>query len=373
MCGHGRENRKLRRGKCSDSLAALFFGFELAAAGGDVDASALADGAGEACLLKDAVKGVGGGVGAFLTAVARGLIERDEIDVRIKPVEESGDLFGVLGCVIDSSDECPGEEDAPACLCIVAAAGGDELMQWPALIGWDECGAFLLRGGVKRDGEVVGPVFRCEAQDTWHDADGGDADLGGAEIDAAGVGDHGQRLHDGVVIVKRLAHAHEDEIAQSLATGSEGAARVMNLCDDFTGPQMPHKAHLARGTKNTAHGAAGLGADAGRVAPGVAHDDGLDLLAIRELEECFLSQSIAAGDVGGDTGRIEREGAVAKAGGQPALKRRREVGACPWVWDGAEVQCIPKGLRMRRAQSIRNERGSELVLGEVVKAGHGFL
>ena len=100
--------------------------------------------------------------------------------------------------------------------------------------------------------------------------------------------------------MQRLTHAHEHEVSQALTVLAQNAAGVMHLSNDLTRAQVADKTHLAGGAKDAAHGAACLGADAGGVTAGVAHDDGLDFLAVMQLEEVFARESIAAGRLGGD-------------------------------------------------------------------------
>ena len=80
--------------------------------------------------------------------------------------------------------------------------------------------------------------------------------------------------------MQRLAHAHEDHIAQALTLSGEKAPRQMHLSQDFTSAQMPHKAHLAGGAKHATHGAAHLGAHADGVALGIGHQHGFNFLAV---------------------------------------------------------------------------------------------
>src|SRR5204863_8343559 len=127
-------------------------------------------------------------------------------------------------------------------------AGGDEFVEWPAAANGHEGGASLLGRAVEAHGEVVGLVFLGEPEDAGDDADGADGDASGAEIEAAGGGDDGECGEDGVVIVKRFTHAHEDEIAQArLATGAEVALGVEYLRDDLAGAEVARETHLPGG------------------------------------------------------------------------------------------------------------------------------
>src|SRR5262249_20952190 len=102
------------------------FGAELAAAGGDVDAAALADGAGEAAGAEDALEFAGGGAGGGGAGEAVGGVEGNEVDVGVEAGEEGGDLLGVGGGVVGAGDEGPLEEDAALGFRAVEAASVDE-------------------------------------------------------------------------------------------------------------------------------------------------------------------------------------------------------------------------------------------------------
>ncbi len=193
---------------------------ELAAAGGDVDAAALADGAGEREFVgEDFLKTAGGVAARGGAVVAGGGVERDEVYLRGEAAEEVADGAGVVGGVVFAVDERPLVEDAAAGGLAVGAAGGDEFVEWPFAGGGDEGGAFLLGGSVEGDGEVEGAFFAGEAEDAGDDADGAERDAFGGEGEAAVVAQDVDRAHDGVVIVERLAHAHEDDVAEAFARG----------------------------------------------------------------------------------------------------------------------------------------------------------
>ena len=59
-------------------------------------------------------------------------------------------------------------------------------------------------------------LFFGESQDAGHDAHGADGDALGGEREAAGVTQDVDRVHHGVVIVERLAHAHEHDVSETV-------------------------------------------------------------------------------------------------------------------------------------------------------------
>jgi hypothetical protein len=70
---------------CSGFLMASFLRLKHAASGGDIDAAALAEGAGESCVAEDFLKLHAGGAGG--AGESAGGIERDEIDVGVDAFE----------------------------------------------------------------------------------------------------------------------------------------------------------------------------------------------------------------------------------------------------------------------------------------------
>jgi hypothetical protein len=80
---------------------------------------------------------------------------------------------------------------------------------------------------------------------------------------------------------------------------------VEDLGDDFSGAKVSHETHLTGCAKNAAHRAAGLGADANRVARVVTHQHRLNDLAIVEAQKKFAREAIAAEDFTIERGLIE--------------------------------------------------------------------
>ena len=130
---------------------------EHAASGGDIDAAALAKGAGESCLAEDFLKLHAGGAGG--AGESAGGVERNEIVVGVDALEEFGEACGRFGRIVFAGDEGPLEEDAFAGGAALVAAGVDERFQVPAFAGGDEGGAFFFGRSVETHCEAVGPIF----------------------------------------------------------------------------------------------------------------------------------------------------------------------------------------------------------------------
>jgi len=193
---------------------------ELAAAGGDIDAATLAHGAPDFELRrKDVLKHPRGLRGRGRARVSISRIERDQIHLRGQIAEEFADGPGVGRRVVFPLDERPLVEDAATRGFAVSAARGHEFVERPFFRGGDERGAFGLIGGVEGNGEMDRTVFSGEAEDAWHDAHGAEGDALGPEREAVGIAENIDRVHDRIVVMERLAHAHEDEVAETLGYG----------------------------------------------------------------------------------------------------------------------------------------------------------
>lgn len=345
----------------------------MAAAGGDVDAAALADGAGEREFVGEdfleTARGFGAGGGAV---VAGGGVERDEVHLRGEAAEEMTDGAGVVGGVVFAVDERPLVEDAAAGGFAVGAAGGDEFVERPLAGGGDEGGALGLRGGVQGDGEMERAFFAGEAEDAGDDADGAERDALGGEGEAAVVAQDVDGAHDGVVVVQRFAHAHEDDVAEAFAgggggrcgVGAEGAGDVGGLGDDFAGGEMAGVAHLAGGAENAAHGASDLARDAGGDAAGEAHENGFDAFGVGEGEEVFTREA-----VGGIGGGGDGEGADEGFGGEAVADAGGEVGHRVEGVDEIEVEVGPETGGVGRVKVALDQPRAEVGTGEIVEVG----
>src|SRR6478736_154262 len=104
---------------CAASVGAR----QLAAAGGDVDAAALAHGAGQAILGEDLLEAVGGLAVGRRPVVALRRVERDQVHLRRLAVQQATDGVGVVRLVILPGDQRPLVEYLPLLFRDVVAAG----------------------------------------------------------------------------------------------------------------------------------------------------------------------------------------------------------------------------------------------------------
>ena len=95
-------------------MSSALRGAQLATAGGDVDAAPLADGGGEAGVLKHALEGVDGLGGRGQAGVVFRGIERDEVDLRGDSAQQLSQAAGLIGRIVLSCDQRPLEKDPAA-------------------------------------------------------------------------------------------------------------------------------------------------------------------------------------------------------------------------------------------------------------------
>ena len=110
---------------------------------------------------------------------------------------------------------------------------------------------------MKRDRQVGHHRLGREAFERRQDADGRQGHPSRRYRHPVLVGQDPQRLHRVVVVVQRLAHAHQHDI-EALIEEAELADEHTDLADDFTGGQVAVDAHLAGQAEGAAHCAADL-------------------------------------------------------------------------------------------------------------------
>lgn len=124
-----------------------------------------------------------------------------------------------------------------------------------------------------------------ELADAVDDADGRERNVLGGETEDLGHGADGREHR--VVVVQRLAHAHEHHVADR-----RHAVRERELLEDLAAAQVGDDAHGARGAERAPHLAADLRRHAQRVAALVAHDHGLDRVPVLQAQQ-HLDRAVA--------------------------------------------------------------------------------
>ena len=274
--------------------------------------------------------------------------------------------MGVVRRVVPSLDQRPFEEDPAAEGGAEVAAGVHQLVQRPPAGCGDEKGALLLVRRVERDRQVDGARLVRHAAYARDDAHGAEGDPPGAEREAAGVAQDIHGPHHGVVVVQRLPHSHEHDVAEALGLPGreENARRADHLRDDLAGGQLAAEPHLAGGAEDAAHRAARLAADARGRPAREAHEHGLDPRAVGELQEELAREAVARG-------RLQADGKVSNAG--LGLEARAHAGRnLPQVAQRggeSEIKVPPKARRVVGAEPPRFHEGVQLGSGQPVEVG----
>lgn len=94
----------------------------------------------------------------------------------------------------------------------VLVAGSKELFDGKGFGGWDDLLSQGLSGRVEGEGKVEVWEFSGHFLYRVHNPDRGDGDLMVGEAEAFDICHSSNRVHDGIVILQGLAHAHEDHL-----------------------------------------------------------------------------------------------------------------------------------------------------------------
>ena len=151
-----------------------------------------------------------------------------------------------------------------------------------AVAGGNQPGAQLVSRSVEGDGQVPRAMLVGQPPDALGYAAGGDRHLSGAQTQALRRTDRLQGKVEMIEVVQRLAHAHDNDVADTttvLAAGDD------YLVDDFRRTQVADKTLPASGAEDATNRAADLGADAGSRPPRGANQDAFNGVAVVELEQ----------------------------------------------------------------------------------------
>ena len=138
-------------------------------------------------------------------------------------------------------------------------------------------------------------AFLGQAIHAGHHARGRDRDAPARQAVAVVVDHQACRRDHRIQVEHRLAHAHEDDVADRARTAAHGAVLVRaqrlvrepELADDFSGAQVAVEALLARRTERAIERAAGLAGHAQRAAPVFGNEHRLDRIRAVHLEQPF--------------------------------------------------------------------------------------
>ena len=119
----------------------------------------------------------------------------------------------MLRTVVKVFDERVLKGDNPTCFLKIRAAGRDQFRQGPAPVHRHQLAAQVVVRRVQRDRQLELDALFGQTPDARHNAAGAERDMTRADVDAFLVVENTQGAQDVIVIIKRLPHAHDDNVA----------------------------------------------------------------------------------------------------------------------------------------------------------------
>jgi len=162
----------------------------------------------------------------------------------------------------------------------------DDVINRIDVVDLHDAASDVIVGCMETDRQVHLARFLGEGVDLRDDAGGADGDVSGSDLQTMRIIDDVDEPHRLVVVVEGFADAHDDDMADPL---TDDFLNGEDLLDHLAGRQVALFLLQAGGTEGTADVAAQLRGDADAVAIVVAHQNGLDDVAVIELQQELLS------------------------------------------------------------------------------------
>src|SRR5258706_11169044 len=152
----------------------------------------------------------------------------------------------------------------------VVLARRNEFMKGILPIDRHRSAAQFVGRGMQRDCQVHLQGFLAEFSYSWNKSHGRDGHMASPQVEALGAVEDAQRLQHIAIVMQRFAHAHQNDVGNvtdgwaawescsSPRGGPQFTRKEEDLVDNFTRAEVTVKAHLSRGAKSTAIGAACL-------------------------------------------------------------------------------------------------------------------
>ena len=202
-------------------------------------------------------------------------IDGDEVHHGVASLDEIGQTLDLLGRVVDARHQRPLDLGGVSRLIGVVERSLEEGLDGNVLRVGEKLPAQRVVRGVEAERERGTHGERGQAIEEPVVAHGRDHDV--LVRESAHVAEELHRLADGVEVVARFAHAHQDDLPD-VAAHPPGLAV---LRDDLGARELAHEATLARHAEDAPDGAAHLSRDAQSL-PGQQHR--LDALAVLKPE-----------------------------------------------------------------------------------------
>ena len=242
-----------------------------------------ADGHAEAALLQQIVKAQHPFPGAGAKAGIRGVIG-DEVERTGPAGEQAAQLQGLIVAVVHSRQHGVFEDHLLPGAPGVIPGRFQHAGQIEATRHRHQLPPQLVVGRVQADAEIVGSGPLGEAADTVGQAAGGDGDVPRPHIQPGGRGRDIQKGVQAVMIVERLAHAHD---GQGVDGSGSVCLRAQQLPHHLRGRKVADQAVFPAGAKGAAHGTACLAGKAQAPAVAVLHDHAFHAVAVPQAQQVF--------------------------------------------------------------------------------------
>ena len=229
-----------------------------------------------------------GRVGGAVIGEIRDTVESDQVHAALQPAQQADEGVRVALVVVEAGEHRIFKTHAALAAEVVLADEIDDLADVPCLLRGHHFEALLRERIVEADRQVA-PLLVEVAPERREDAYRAEGDALGAPGKAPRRRQDLDDFGDGIVVVQRLAHAHEDGVGEVACL-----VDAEELIENVRCVQLSVEAVAARHAELAAHLAPGLRADAEGFAILIRNHDRLDIVVFADLEEIFF------GAVGGD-------------------------------------------------------------------------
>ena len=218
-------------------------------------------------------------------------VVRNQVQHRVLAGEKANQAVDLVGAVVDAVEQRPLHLHRVAGRARIGVAERDQLVGRDLGGARQQARAHRRVGAVQRERERRLDAALRQALEDPAVADGREHQL--LVADAAAGAEQVDRFEHGLEVVRRLAHAHEDDLGHR-----SQAPRERDLGDDLRAAQLPLEAADAGHAEDAADGAADLARHAEAAA---RQQHGFDRAAVGEADE-QAARPVGAGVVGAQHG-----------------------------------------------------------------------
>jgi len=285
--------------------------------------------------------------------LAARLVVGDQIEVIVRRSHPGRQHLRLLVGVVHPPQDHVLEHDLAVGAPHVPRARREHLIQRIRAVEGHQAVAYLVGGGVEAHREVELQRFLGEAVDARRHTDRRHRDGPRRQIEAGLIVEKTAGAQRLVVVVERLAHAHEDDVGHAALVVSEQSREMEHLVDHLLSREIAAQTETTGGAESAPDGAADLGRHAHGGAFRIGHEHGLDGVTVGGRE-----QGLAGGAArrGARLDILERE--RAKALRQRPPQRRRKAGHAVEIDGEAPREGLVDLTRpVRRLSQLRHHGG----------------